>query len=439
MGDTPAWMRDALRRAQGLGQSLAQALDRAKPENVRAATRLKLDQAVAELTTVHLSRTQPETLPFPGMAAEDRIALQVKIEQAIRRNAAVTAKSSKVSEWYGNFAVTPLSLISFLVGLAAGKIPFFVAFAVYGALGFAPIFFHRISELLSSRILEIIATGLLLALFLIIPNIFLLTYWIDSSTTILSSFAIHVGTEIDRAGSVSNGLLYFAIWLDILLLISSSTIWLDSCIRKRSHAQDETSGPYDFAIFVWSQTVRKLVSAAPEWPTRQQMVDIYRHMSSLSYVVERELQIPWLRDSNYARLTQVNIEASRVSLCIRQNRDFALQCGTGEEFSRVIDSLSDGLAALTIGSREQLLANAPEVTRRSLLKEFAKRAYPGLVLLSAGLLLPLIPQMAEQGEMAANARIALVVMGVLALASTPADAAQKVNEIIAKAFPLGKQ
>jgi hypothetical protein len=161
-------------------------------------------------------------------------------------------------------------------------------------------------------------------------------------------------------------------------------------------------------------------------------------LGDLAATIESELSVSWLRPLTPRLLPQLNSDAHRISACIRQNQGVLLRYGHGEEFDRVIESLSDGLVSLALGSRERLLANTPEIARRAIAKDAFKRAYPGFIFLAAGILLPLVPQIADQGDVASKVRIAFIAMGVLAIASAPADAANKVNEAIAKVLPIGK-
>ncbi|MFF8927479.1 hypothetical protein ACF1AO_09475 [Streptomyces longwoodensis] len=208
--------------------------------------------------------------------------------------------------------------------------------------------------------------------------------------------------------------------------------------KRREISRSSATEVYDHAIFVWAQTIRMLVNLGPTWSTRHSIRAAVSQVEHLANVVDKELRMSWLRSASYPVLAPLRWEARRVSISLYEHRYRLLQSGPGEEFQRVLDSLTDGLVALVSGNREHLLENAPEITRSTLAKDAAKRAYPGLVFLSAGILLPFIPQVAEQGDVAANVRIALLVMGVLTLASAPAEAAQKVNEVIAKVLPFGK-
>ncbi|MFD4510371.1 hypothetical protein [Streptomyces sp. NPDC058457] len=416
---------------------MAQTVERAKPENVHAAICRRLDREGTEAANRAITRVQPATLPLYGLDEDGQTRIRGKIEQAISRSEALDARTSLITAW-SLMAGTLFSFVVMTVGIFtyAGRY-FFVVVAASIIWGLLFAFASLMAKLLPAQITKR-AEKAAFYVPVCCLNIFLLLYWIKSSVIESWLFGVHGGSSVLDAQGITTGLLYLTYSIDGLAIVAALATWNEFRLTRKFQKADPATGPYDRAIASWAWTIRWLELAAPDWPTQALMKQSVMQLESLAVVVRGELKMTWLRDTNYLMLPHFHLEAYRVYAAILRHRSRLVRCGTGEGFQQLLESLSDGLVALTLGNRDRLLANAPEITRSTMVKDAFKRAYPGLILLAAGIALPYIPQIAKQPEVADNVRVALIVMGVLALASAPSDAAQKVNDIVAKILPFGK-
>jgi hypothetical protein len=89
-----------------------------------------------------------------------------------------------------------------------------------------------------------------------------------------------------------------------------------------------------------------------------------------------------------------------------------------------------------MGDRAALLANAPDhVTRPNLIRRLVSRAWPAIVLIGSGALLPLIPSVARQPDaVTTSLRTFLVITGVLTLLAGT-DTASRVASPLDKVLP----
>ncbi|MFC7862875.1 hypothetical protein ACFU5B_03540 [Streptomyces murinus] len=99
----------------------------------------------------------------------------------------------------------------------------------------------------------------------------------------------------------------------------------------------------------------------------------------------------------------------------------------------VVVSLTHGLQAFCAGDRDALLRNAPDQVPPHVNSVAAVllRGIPAVVLIAAGILLPLIPAIAHNG-LASSLRWYLIVMGGLMFITTRQDLNTKISEAVAK-------
>ncbi|WP_405873927.1 hypothetical protein [Streptomyces sp. NBC_00005] len=421
-------------RTLALWHPIRQRMEAAKPKQLRAAFRARAERKVSDAVRREFANVRPATLPLHGIENGARIDIQKRIRWALYREASISAKRAIGEKIYATILKAVLALtLGFIVFVNGWYVLLGIGLWYVGCIPFALLLLAF--DWLPKRV----AIAALLALVLYIiggPLVAAVAYFLSPSSLMPETvFGFLEESTARNLGAGIAGAAYFI--LGCLLVVVIGDI-VNSLLGKYLSMQDPASGPYDESISKWAQALRCLVSAAPNWPTRRLVASVNRELSGLAFIVESELSMSWLRPFVPGLFPQLNSEAHRVSECIRQNRNVLLRCGRGAEFERVVESISHGLVSLALGSRERLLDNAPEVAKGTIVKDVIKRMYPGFVFLGAGILLPLIPQIAEQGEVATNVRIAFIVMGVLAIASAPTEAAQKVNDVIAKILPLGK-
>ncbi|WP_143050208.1 hypothetical protein [Streptomyces sp. 2231.1] len=395
-------------------------------EAFRAYAEEKTKDAIRRTVT----EVRPATLPLIGLSREERISVQNKLRRALYRNAIVRARREMADDLYRWLIASTLLIgltwmtILYGVGVLLGLAIWYVGIAVGYLIVLACLKIRRaIGYPIALTVLASVTAG---------PIIITLAYFANPNFLTDTPLLASISKKLLLGFELSSVLMS---WIFVAFFIGTA---IGTYIENRSAARDSKAGPYDHAVSEWAAALRRLIAAGSNWPTRESIKEAVESLSDLAVKIESDLSMPWLHSALPSLSPHLKSDARRVAACIRQNRDTLLRSGHGEEYARVVESISHGLISLTLGSRETLLANAPELPKSTMIRDTLKRMYPGFIFLSAGMLIPLIPQIAEQGDLASKVRIAFTVMGVLVIASAPTEAAQKVNEVIAKVLPLGK-
>ncbi|MET7924186.1 hypothetical protein ABZT43_09410 [Streptomyces sp. NPDC005349] len=128
-------------------------------------------------------------------------------------------------------------------------------------------------------------------------------------------------------------------------------------------------------------------------------------------------------------------ESRRMAEVLRNHKRALVQASRREDFDAVVASMVAGVIALAAGDREALLENAPErVSRSEKIRRVAVWVLPALTLISAGIVLPMVPSVAAQGAAASSLRWSLIVAGVLSIVAAQKDVAARINDTFGKAM-----
>jgi hypothetical protein len=126
-------------------------------------------------------------------------------------------------------------------------------------------------------------------------------------------------------------------------------------------------------------------------------------------------------------------EARRIAAVIRSHKRALAEAHSAHDVDAVVVSLVEGIRAFCAGDRAALLAHAPDqvAAQVSRFTRAALRLAPAVVLIAAGLLLPLVPSISHS-DLASNLRWYLIVMGAIMSITTREDLATKISEAVAK-------
>lgn len=161
-----------------------------------------------------------------------------------------------------------------------------------------------------------------------------------------------------------------------------------------------------------------------------------RHLEALALTAQRAMTAPGRAPRAVRR--RLRQDGLRLAVVFRAHQEAVATAYSVAAADRIVASLLAAVEALATGDREALLAHAPQsvtVVRR--IYQGLVRAWPPLVLIAAGVLLPLIPPLAEQPAVAGSLRWSLIVAGVIAFAAGQ-DVAGRVGGVLDKALPWGK-
>ncbi|WP_369247191.1 hypothetical protein [Streptomyces sp. R41] len=126
-------------------------------------------------------------------------------------------------------------------------------------------------------------------------------------------------------------------------------------------------------------------------------------------------------------------ESRRMAEAFRLHKSALAKVSRPEDVDAILESMMAGVKALAVGDTAALLENAPaQVSRSDRLRRFAIWILPPSMLISAGLLLPMIPAVASQGAAVESLRWSLIIAGVLSLAAAQKDVAARVNDTLGK-------
>ncbi|MEV6056912.1 hypothetical protein [Streptomyces sp. NPDC052107] len=166
-------------------------------------------------------------------------------------------------------------------------------------------------------------------------------------------------------------------------------------------------------------------------PTRCR--SLCRDLEHLAYMAERDLTLPYRAPHHIRRALRP--DALRVAAVYRAHQMPLTLVDHPHDADPLVASLLAAADALAAGERAALLDNAPEqVAQRRLVRRVVSRAWPAVALIASGVLLPLIPAVAQQPALASSLRWTLVVAGALTFVAG-SDVATRVASPLDKALP----
>ena len=128
-------------------------------------------------------------------------------------------------------------------------------------------------------------------------------------------------------------------------------------------------------------------------------------------------------------------EAQRMAEAFRAHKSALVKASRPEDVDVILESMLAGVKALATGDTRALLENAPDrISRSDRLRRFAVWILPPITLISAGLLLPMIPAVASQGAAVGSLRWSLIIAGVLSIVAAQKDVAARINDTLGKAM-----
>ncbi|MFF2216456.1 hypothetical protein [Streptomyces antibioticus] len=194
--------------------------------------------------------------------------------------------------------------------------------------------------------------------------------------------------------------------------------------------------PYDHITLFLLGITASIRRKRHRWHDNSQISDWRASLEIVAIQVERDASLSGRIDrtegSAYIELRE---EARRIAAVVRHHKRALAEAHSTDDVDVVVVSLVDGLQAFCAGDRSALLANAtdqvpPRVNRFA---ATTLRVTPAMLLITAGVLLPLVPAIAHS-ELASNLRWYLIVMGALMFITTRQELVEKISEAVAKAL-----
>ncbi|MEW1569244.1 hypothetical protein AB0454_40580 [Streptomyces sp. NPDC093509] len=214
---------------------------------------------------------------------------------------------------------------------------------------------------------------------------------------------------------IATGILAGNFWL---------TLYFDS---RRCH-------PYDHVALFLLGTAAAIRRERRRWHDDRQVTSWRASLEIVAIQVERDASLS--RRTGIAEGSahmELREEALRIAAVVRSHKRALAEAHSPRHVDAVVASLVDGLRAFCAGDRTALLANAPDQVPPRVIRftRAALRVAPAAVLISAGILLPLVPAVAHS-ELASNLRWYLIVIGAIMFVTTREDLAAKISEAVAK-------
>ncbi|MET8579356.1 hypothetical protein ABZX39_00535 [Streptomyces collinus] len=179
---------------------------------------------------------------------------------------------------------------------------------------------------------------------------------------------------------------------------------------------DERCRPYDgLALAVVSSTERIAKNRDRFGSARE----VRAWCLELEAIAARAENVLALRSNTPARSRslrrELKDEAARIAEVFRNCERPLVMAYKATDIDAVVDSLLVTLEALLVGDRSALLARAPEeVPTRTLLRRAWARLWPPVVLIAAGIVLPLVPPV-DGSPAELSLKVSLIALGVLKL------------------------
>lgn len=159
-----------------------------------------------------------------------------------------------------------------------------------------------------------------------------------------------------------------------------------------------------------------------------------RRIQALAWIAETELSLRYstLHTAPEVRKS-LREESTRIAAVFWSHQLPLVKATSAQEVGPVIESLIKGIDALARQDREALLSVSPsEVARSARLLSWVKRLTPGLILIAAGIVLPMLPQVSSQPAAASSMRLILVIAGLMNLISARTDVIAQVSSQLDK-------
>ncbi|MER5940768.1 hypothetical protein ABT121_25970 [Streptomyces sp. NPDC001928] len=274
---------------------------------------------------------------------------------------------------------------------------------------------------LASRTLR---SRITLAIFaLVIPAaIWQLIYDLSHSSMMLGISSTSLDTTLRSVGSF------------ILIVGALSYTTGKSLVDQRLRARDCL--PYDAVALRTLRLAANMRRSRGQWHkskiVRQWVIDL-EDIATLAVI---DFTLPGrVSRADWETWSQLREEAVRIAGVFRTHKGQILRARKEADIEEVIESLQRGVLAMLESDRERLLSNAPErITETDPLMAWIRRAFSGGILICAGLLLPLVPIVAQHAAAAQSLRWTLLVAGLVILISASPEVNSRVNDAFGKAI-----
>lgn len=241
-------------------------------------------------------------------------------------------------------------------------------------------------------------------------------------------YAIHPKPIWVSLGSFSGGIAATLLWLLCLFTVNNIASYL-----KR---EDAGLKRYDAALVNWVEATFLVYHLRAEIQRFDTLNECLFRVELTARNVESAghlARVPGLLEPH--RKAVIRDEAQRMAEVFRNHKSALAKVSRFEDVDAIPESMLAGVKALAIGDTCALLENAPDrITRSDRLRRFAVWILPPVMLISAGLLLPLIPAVASQGVAVGSLRWSLIIAGVLSVVAAQKDVAARVNDTLGKAM-----
>ncbi|MEV0469158.1 hypothetical protein [Streptomyces prunicolor] len=192
--------------------------------------------------------------------------------------------------------------------------------------------------------------------------------------------------------------------------------------------------PYDHIVLFLLGTAASISRERHRWYDDSRVTNWRAWLEIVAVQVERDGSLSRrIGSEEGSACTELREEAQRVAAVIRNHKRALAKAHSAHDVDTVVVSLMQGVQAFCAGDRTALLANAPEevAPRNNRFAVATVRLVPAAILISAGLLLPLLPAVAHS-ELASNLRWYLIATGTLMFITTRQDLTTKISEAVAK-------
>ncbi|MEU4088713.1 hypothetical protein [Streptomyces aureus] len=223
--------------------------------------------------------------------------------------------------------------------------------------------------------------------------------------------------------------------LAALMLVAVASRAVESftlMFRPNVHPLDPLAVRLAEAIFVADSNRHKWAKVKALDDTLHAIEAVARAADSLAFSLSRSLPV-----SDQQTRVAVRDDARAMAALIRKHKLEIMRGTSANSYDRVISSLWGGLMALTNDDWASLTSAATPVPGPTPVRAAIRRLTPVVVLISAGVLLPLLPQISDNSAVAGSLRVTLLVTAALALV-LPQDsiARSPILEALGKAMPF---
>lgn len=236
------------------------------------------------------------------------------------------------------------------------------------------------------------------------------------------------GTPAATVDAASTSALIVSGVFVIATSILAANTWLTN------HFDARMCHPYDHIVLFLLDTAASIRKERHLWYDDSRVTNWRAWLEVVAVQVERDGSLSRrIGSEESSTYTELRDEAQRIAAVIRNHKRALAVANSARDVDTVVVSLMQGVQAFCAGDRTALLANAPEQIgpRNNRFAVAVIRLVPAAILISAGLLLPLLPAIAHS-ELASNLRWYLIVTGTLMFITTRQDLTTKISEAVAK-------